>query len=292
MKSTASDLFDTGSKAMDESRWEDCRAAFLAAWGIHPSHQIAGNLAECEAKLGRHADAAEHLRFALREMPATVPAERRTRGEELLRELRPKVAEVSIRVSKPDAEVFVDGKSVGRSPLAMPLFVEPGNHAVEAKLAGAVTKGTVSAKGGGAHEVALAFEEAAPPRSTAPAYVIGGGGVASLIAGAVLFGMAEAGKSDIRRQTPRDGSGAPACAKPGADGATAAVCDELRAKGFTANTLGNASIAMFVLGGAAVAGAVAYRLWPEERQPASGRSARVLPVVSASGGGLVVTGAF
>lgn len=186
LKSTASELFDKGVTAAAESRWEDCRAALLAAWSIHPSYQIAGNLAECEVKLGRNADAAEHLRFFLREVPADAPAERKARGETLMKEVRPKVAELSVRVNKADADVLVDGKSVGRSPLASSVFVEPGAHKMEAKLDGATAHAEVTATGGGTQEVTVPFEEPKKVESNrTPAHIAFGVGGAGLLLGAI-----------------------------------------------------------------------------------------------------------
>ncbi len=296
MKSTASDLFDKGVKAMDEGRWEDCRAALLAAWSVHPSYQIAGNLAECEVKLGRAATAAEHLRFFLREMPATAPPERKARGEELLREVRPKIAELTVRVNKVDAEVLVDGVSVGRSPLAASIFLEPGEHPIEAKLAEEHAKQTVSTKGGEVNEVVLhlgsAGERTVEPRSMVPAYVIGGVGVASLIAGGVLVGLYKAGEADVREHMPRDAQGQPLCQRPPAAGTPLAECADLATKTREANAYGTGAPILFAVGGVAAAGVIAYLLWPASKPVAAQSSMRVVPSFGANGVGVSWTGSF
>lgn len=296
MKSTASDLFDKGVKAMDEGRWEDCRAALLAAWSVHPSYQIAGNLAECEVKLGRSATAAEHLRFFLREMPATAPVERKARGEELLRDVRPKIAELTVRVNKADAEVLVDGVSVGRSPLAASIFVEPGEHTIAAKLADDQTTEAVSTKGGEVNEVVLhlgsAGQQTGEPRSTVPAYVIGGVGVASLIAGGVLLGLYKAGEADVREHMPRDAQGQPLCQRPPAAGTPLPECADLAAKTKEANAYGTGAPILFAAGGVAAAGVIAYLLWPSSKPAAAQFSMRVVPSFGANGVGVSWTGSF
>jgi hypothetical protein len=292
MKSAARDLFDKGSKAMDESRWEDCRAALLAAWSIHPSHQIAGNLAECEVKLERHADAAEHLRFFLREIPATAPPERKARGEELLREVRPKIAELTLRVSKPDAEIFVDGKSVGRSPLATSVYVEPGDHAIEARLAGAVAKGAVSAKGGGAHEVTLAFADEDAPATARKEIVIAGASLGSVavITGGVLLGVAIAQREALVPDAPKNGLGTAACADVQPAAGASANCNDLRSKAAAAGTTGQAGVGLLI-GGAAVGAATAlYALWP--RSAGRDHTSRVIPAIGPNGAGFVWMGSF
>ena len=62
-------------------------------------------------------------------------AERRS-VEELLAQARVKVGAITVRVEPAGAEVFVDGKAVGKAPLAGEVFVEPGARVIEAKLAG------------------------------------------------------------------------------------------------------------------------------------------------------------
>ena len=66
VRDTAKELFDKGVQAADAGKWEACRAALLAAWDIRPTYQVAGNLGECEAKLGRTLEAAEHLALEAR----------------------------------------------------------------------------------------------------------------------------------------------------------------------------------------------------------------------------------
>ncbi len=263
MKSTAGDLFEKGVQALGQGKWEECRAALLAAWSIHRNYQIAGNLAECDVKLARFADAADHLTFFLKEMPVTAPAERRARGEELLREVRPKVAELTIRVNKPDAEIFIDGRSVGRSPLATAIFVEIGERNVEAKLGGKVARAGVSAKGGGAHEVALAFDDviSPPPSETSPLRrevwvtgVVAAG--AGAVAGVALLGAgaAKKGATDELRDQLVGGGNGQACAVPSAEPRCKQFTDAAGASQLMTNT----GAAVLIGAGALALGTVAY----------------------------------
>jgi len=296
IKAAATDLYDRGMKAMDEQRWDDCRASFLAAWNIDRYYQIAGNLAACEAKLGRYVDAAEHITFSLHEMPTTAPAERRALAEKLLAEVRAKVAEITIGSSKTGAEIFLDGRSLGRSPLASAVFVEPGEHKLEAKLDGAAAQTSVTATGGGTHEAMLKFEEPKKEqlseRSMAPAYVLGGVGIASLLTGGVLIGVAESTHAELKADAPRGENGQLLCRRTPGGAATTAECDAWRAKSATASAEANAALGLFIGGGVAVAGAAAYWLWAAKTPPSSARSWTVVPVVGADAGGVVWTGKF
>ncbi|HZF49115.1 MAG TPA: PEGA domain-containing protein [Polyangiaceae bacterium] len=156
----ARELFLEGVKASEKSQWAKAHAAFLAAWSLKEHYQIAGNLGIAEAKLGKWRDAATHLSLYLRQAPKEKVAERRS-AEELLAQARAKVGAILVRVEPAGAEVFVDGKAVGKAPLAGEVFVEPGARVIEAKLAGyEAAKKDVSAGAGSAQEVELRL---APP---------------------------------------------------------------------------------------------------------------------------------
>jgi hypothetical protein len=151
----ARELFLEGVKASEKSQWAKAHAAFLAAWSLKEHYQIAGNLGTAEAKLGKWREAATHLSLYLREAPKEKVAERKS-AEELLAQARAKVGSVRVRVEPAGAEVFVDGKAVGKAPLAGEVFVEPGARVVEAKLAGyEAAKKEVSAGAAAAQEVEI-----------------------------------------------------------------------------------------------------------------------------------------
>jgi hypothetical protein len=291
MKSTASELFEKGVQAMQAGKWEECRAALLAAWAIHRNYQIAGNLAECETKLSRFGDAAGHLTFFLREMPATAPAERRARGEELLREVRPKVAELKVRVSKADADVLLDGKSIGRSPLNEPLFVEPGDHKLEAKLGSEAAQGNVSAQGGETHEVTLTFDRETkppPPKSLVPLIALGAGAVAVGAVGGGLLGAWSGKRAEVQSTSESILTAGASCIAGAAN--FDARCTNLEKDARTAETLNRAGIGMLLGASALALGAGAYWLfWPA---PSTQQGARLIPVASAHGGGAVLIGSF
>jgi hypothetical protein len=151
----ARELFRDGVKAAEKAQWAKAHAAFLAAWSLKQHYQIAGNLGTAEAKLGKWRDAAEHLSLYLREAPKEKVAERKS-AEELLAQARAKVGALTVRVEPAGAEVVVDGKVVGKAPLAGEVFVEPGARVIEAKLAGfEAAKKDVTAGAGAAQDVEI-----------------------------------------------------------------------------------------------------------------------------------------
>jgi hypothetical protein len=286
IKDTVSDLFDRGVKAMDEQRWEDCRASFLAAWNIHRNYQVAGNLALCESKLGRNAEAAEHAAFFLHEMPPTAPADRKASAEALFKEIRPKVAELSIRVNKPGAELFLDGRSLGHAPLAASVFVEPGDRKVETRFGDAIARSTVSAKGGGTHEVALTFEEAKPPQGWKPPLplVLASGGLALVGLGAgVGLTVAANGKANEAAAAAIPG-GRSVCYAP--TDAQKDACAALASKWREQGAFSNGAVGAFIAGGVLAAATVGLIVW----QRSGNDSVQVRADVAASSGGISVSG--
>jgi hypothetical protein len=109
--------------ALKEAAPPEKRAAILGALGL------------CELAQGKHRNAAEHLDRALRHREALTPDQRR-RFEQGQKEAEREVGMLFVGANPPDAEVFLDGKSLGTSEPTYMVFVEPGKHTVRARLAG------------------------------------------------------------------------------------------------------------------------------------------------------------
>ncbi|WP_437801299.1 PEGA domain-containing protein [Sorangium sp. So ce693] len=132
-----------GQRARAAGQWTEAHAAYKAAFDAADPEsttereraEIAGELGLCELALGKYRDAAEHLTWSLEQREA-LPAALQKRFEEGLRKATPHVAKLRVSVDPPDAEVFVDGKAVGRIARVYTLFVEPGLHMVRARAPG------------------------------------------------------------------------------------------------------------------------------------------------------------
>src|SRR6185437_12371405 len=116
-----------------------------------------------EYHLGKYRDAAEFFEFTLRNFPVTAKADRRVAAQKKLDEVRKLVASVTVDVSKQRAEVRVDGKPIGVSPLPSEVFLEPGAHTIEARLEGhEPATQTIQADKGSAQTIKLVLVPAAP----------------------------------------------------------------------------------------------------------------------------------
>ena len=134
----AEHLFQQARALHDQKKWQEAEALYRQAWDRQRSFKIAANLAVVELKLEKPRDAAEHLQFALRNLPTDDPkiAEARARLEQMLDEASRQVGTVSVQVTEPNATISVDGDVVGTTPLESPLFVSMGAHVLKVEKAG------------------------------------------------------------------------------------------------------------------------------------------------------------
>ena len=304
LSETARELFTKGSKAWEQGKWQQCRAALLAAWSIKKHTQIAANFGACELKLGMHRDAAEHLAFFLHEAPADSPPERRAEVKAMLDEATGKLVTVTLKTDPPDAEVLLDGKSLGRGPFLLPMYFDPGTYVVDLRAEGRRPQQEVITGFAGMRQsasVSLPPVEpvaAVPPNVTpmasedphprTPIVVVGlvAGGVA-LGAGIVLH-VVSSGKAgeadDLLAELHETGV---RCATPPQAGS----CADLRSLREQEDTSANAGTAVLLGAGAVLAGTAAYMLWPRRTaKPAA--ALWTAPTLGPRGGGIQMGGTF
>lgn len=87
----------------------------------------------CEARLNHFAEALEAFEKFLRGGGAVMAKSRFETAMAERDKIRESTAEVSVRVEGANAEIFVDGESMGRAPLPRPLVLKPGEHRFQAK---------------------------------------------------------------------------------------------------------------------------------------------------------------
>ncbi|WP_437623729.1 PEGA domain-containing protein [Sorangium sp. So ce1151] len=184
-----------GLRLYSDGKYAEAEAALQSAWELNPTFDVAYNLGNTEYKLKKHREAAQYLSFALRHWPLMKAAAKlKVTAEQRLAESRAQVGAVRVTVGVAGAEVLVDGKAVGRAPLEGEVFVDAGEHRVEARLEGyAPVSETVKVAKGGSAEVALAIaavkseaREAAPvaraAQGSAPGVGTGAGAPAAGLA--------------------------------------------------------------------------------------------------------------
>ncbi len=138
-KAEASAFLVRGAELIDAEDLEGALAQFEAAYRLVPSPNILHNFGIVYQGLGRKAAALEAFERFLSEAPRA-PAAARTHAERAVQALIREVAAVQVRSDLPGARIFVDGRNVGQTPRALPVYLDPGPHhlSVEKEEVGAV----------------------------------------------------------------------------------------------------------------------------------------------------------
>jgi len=311
---TVRDLVAQGMTEYSKQHWEAARTAFLKAWDLNEHYAIAGSLADVEMKLGRYREAAEHLKYALANLPAE-RAEKRAEAEAHLRECRAHVSTLRVSVDGMLVLVQLDGQALPHFRLQDELFLDPGPHQLEAEEQGYQPwSREFTAEAGETREIRveltpMATPAAAPPRAMNPqspvssgfssrTWVLIGGGAATAIAAGVgtVFALryhslgSEA--DNLLAQTRMEGS--PDFVAHDAQCADTApmrpaACDELADTMDSRNSAGKIANASFITAGVlGVATVVTYVLWPKKSEAAekSGRVSITPWLTGARGGAL------
>lgn len=134
--SDALERFREGSRLFEARDYAGARAAFQEAYRILPNPRVLGNIATCLAAEGQTAEAVTAYRRFLHEAGDQVPAAARSEAERQIRRLGSSVGDLIV-VAEPDgAEVLIDGRTAGTTPIPWPLAVLPGRRLVEIRAAG------------------------------------------------------------------------------------------------------------------------------------------------------------
>lgn len=286
------ELYDQGNKLYDQKKLPEAEAAYLAAWKVKKGYDLAANLGDVELLNGKARIAAEHLSYALREFPAGGKPALRQQLTKRLAEARQIVLAVHVEVNKPGAEVFVDGRSVGRAPLADDVFADPMGCTVEAKLDGFVdVREVVAPAKSGTANVKLTLVLKPERRSIAPGLVLGGVAVIGLASGIGLLAAGGSKRSSAETLFNTILGDKKSCIATAPNFDTR--CTQLSEMSSSSDTLHNVGVGVLIGGGAAALATGAYLLWPASKTTTkTGTTLRVVPVVAETGGAILATGTF
>jgi hypothetical protein len=122
--------FDVGLKLYGEHACLEARVEFEAAYKLAHRYSALKNIAQCDRELKQFAAASEAYQQILDLHSAQISAADRATVKRAIEELSILIGTLTINVNEPDADVELDGKSLGRSPLAGAKKVALGSHAV------------------------------------------------------------------------------------------------------------------------------------------------------------------
>lgn len=127
-------LFAEGEQAYRLGRYEESIRAWEAAYAADPRPRIQYNLAQAHERLGRLEEAVRALEVFLASSPEDEALANEARAR--LEALRSRVLATAVRIigGPVGADLRIDDRSVGVTPLPNPISVSPGPHAVAAVL--------------------------------------------------------------------------------------------------------------------------------------------------------------
>jgi tetratricopeptide (TPR) repeat protein len=119
-----------GDAAMADGRIDDAIREYMAAYELSPQPALLYNLGRAYAALGRYPDALDYLeRFDRDANPQTRAL---VQGlPQLIAETRARVSALTLECNVDEAEVRLDKTILGKTPLAVGLRVNAGEHVVE-----------------------------------------------------------------------------------------------------------------------------------------------------------------
>lgn len=293
--------------------YEAAREDFARAYALVADPSTLIDLGLAEVQSGHELDGARHLRAYL-QTPGADPVKVRAVRTEWLARTEAKLGRLA--VTAPDgSDVAVDGQVHGRTPLTDPVDVSAGDHEVLVRRGAWSEMTHVTAPAG--QVTPVHFEVSTPtapppslPASPPPALVpsqamapespprrgpsraklitvIAVGGAAIVTTGlAIGFGVASQSNGDEAATLRAGMSSNHACLPPN----PAPACPQLASDVQRENNYHNASVGLYVAGGAlAAVGLATWFLWP---QPRAQSAWRVQPWVDARQAGALMQASF
>ena len=128
--------YDSGRILFADTDYAGALLKFQRAFEFTPDVRLLWNMAACEKNLRHYGSALELLERYRREGEVQMSVSHRAEVMNVLNTLRTLVSTVHLTVSEMEAEVFVDDRPVGVTPLARPLFVDLGLRRIRVTKAG------------------------------------------------------------------------------------------------------------------------------------------------------------
>jgi hypothetical protein len=130
-RAKAQTLIGEGAVLYEHGDYVGALEKFNDAYAAYPSSKILFNLGQANRLLGRPLEALDAYQRFLNEVP-NASREERADAQSWLEKLQSSLGQISIACQINGAEISVDGKVVGRSPLSSPVWATAGHHQVTA----------------------------------------------------------------------------------------------------------------------------------------------------------------
>jgi hypothetical protein len=125
-----------GDKAAKAKDWSTALTQYQAAMAAQASAQALEGVANAQYSLKMQGEAYESYDRYLKDYATAMGTHSKTQAQARLKELANLTGYISIRVNEADADVSLDGKAVGKSPVAALIRVTAGPHKVDVSKTG------------------------------------------------------------------------------------------------------------------------------------------------------------
>ncbi len=318
--------FQEGVHAYDNKDYERARSAFLEAYRLHAHPAIFLNIAQSCLRTGRTLEAARYYRRFLHEDTPSLAST--TTAQQGLNEAEESLGRLEIKGGA-GLDTYVDGESVGTTPLPDPIDVAPGAHQVrigtaeqqvvavagQATVVNVVPPSQQAAQGQAAPAATVTAKVDTntpgrfhPPAHMLPVYIAGGvavAGFATAIIAAVGHGKASDSATSATALINAHGGNGTTCSST--DAATVAkfgqACSALSTDNSQATTDGTVRDIGLIVGAVALVGGIVYYFvapksdssTPAATPPtptSGGLHLDVTPILGQTTQGLSLTGTF
>jgi tetratricopeptide (TPR) repeat protein len=196
------------------AEYERALMAYDKSFELDPRASVLLQTAVLSARLERWVDAATRYKRAMAETEIPLDAKSRAKAQAALDQVMLSLGLVTLTVIPEGATITVDGVELGLTPLAEPLMLAPGEHAVSLAAEGYLpTETRITVEGGSESErsfelkpVPVVVEKPRPPppppppppplpdKPSALPWIAGAGATAAFTIGAVITGIVAVGK--------------------------------------------------------------------------------------------------
>jgi tetratricopeptide (TPR) repeat protein len=135
-KATADEHFKKGVDAFRDRRFGDAALEFEEAYRLWPAYAVLFNIGQVNAALGHSVEAVDAYEKYLKQGAAAVPASRVREVEAEIAKQLDRIGTVAVRTSPEGAEIRMDGRLLGTTPLGRPIRATVGRHTFDAILDG------------------------------------------------------------------------------------------------------------------------------------------------------------
>jgi hypothetical protein len=133
---SAKNFLAAGEKAAKTKDWAIALSQYQASMAAQPSSQALEGIANAQYELKLPGDAYDSYDLLLKDYGNAIGTHAKKQAETRLKELAALSGYVSIRVNETGADVSLDGRVIGQSPVAALIRVSAGPHKVDVSKAG------------------------------------------------------------------------------------------------------------------------------------------------------------